>query len=59
MEALQKKRERQKEYRDNNREVLREKFRIYYNENREDINRRRRIVYLEKKYAHIPDVSDN
>lgn len=59
MNVLEKKRLRQTEYRNKNRELLREKFRTYYNENKDDINERRRDMYLVKKYEESINVSDN
>lgn len=58
MNVLEKKRLRQTEYRNKNRELLREKFRTYYNENKDDINERRRDVYLVKKYEESINVPD-
>lgn len=59
MEALQKKRLRQQEYREKNREVLREKFKQYYEKNKDEINSRRRDMYLIKKYEDTINVSNN
>ena len=59
MEALQKKRLRQQEYREKNREVLRGKFKQYYEKNKEEINSRRRDTYLIKKYEGNVNVSNN
>jgi hypothetical protein len=53
----EKKRLRQKVYRENNRELLREKFFIYYNEKKDEINRRRREQYKSKHTVN--DVPNN
>jgi hypothetical protein len=54
----EKKRLRQKVYRENNRELLRSKFILYYNQNKDEINKRRREHYLKSKTT-VNDVSDN
>jgi hypothetical protein len=58
MDEIEKKRLRQKLYRENNRELLREKFFIYYNEKKDEINKRRREKYLKSK-NNVNDVSNN